>query len=222
MKRAMTALSMLAGMAACVNIDGISKDAALKVVPPIAAEAEVALVNFYHPMTLENLPVPLSVATVPGAMPLPIFFNVSNAYQLWQDDRLQGFLPVADRCLQVRVTPGKHTFLGRFVRSNAGNWTVLPANLEAGKTYYVKVVQRWNTWKPAVAFEILKPSDPAFGNIAACQAPVAYDRSSGASAEFWDRHVSANSGEVQSVLQALKAGSRDYYFDPEIVGDDGR
>lgn len=54
-------------------------------------------------------------------------------YQIWGNEELVGFLPFSNQCFQVRVRPGSYTFLGRFVRSNAGNWTLLQGNFEAGK-----------------------------------------------------------------------------------------
>lgn len=222
MNKWIIALCMLASLSACVTTEGMSKDAAIRSVQPLTVNTDEALVNFYHPTTLEDLPVPLSISLIPGAGGLPLFFKANNAYQIWQEDQLAGFLPVANRCLQLRVRPGKHTFLGRFTRSNAGNWTVLQGNLEGGKTYFVKVVQRWNTWKPAVAFEILKPNAPEFGQIGACKTPIAYDRSLNASALFWESHVRAHLEEVRRVLQGLKGGGDNFYLDPDIQAGDGQ
>ena len=222
MKQLGAAICILTLISGCVSIDGVSKDAALRVVPPITVEADEALVNFYHPTTLEDLPVPLSISPIPGVTGLPTFFKASNAYQIWKDDQLVGFLPVSNRCLQVRIKPGKQIFLGRFVRSNAGNWNVLQGDFEGGKTYFVKVVQRWNTWKPSVAFQVLKPTEPEFGNIDACKAPISYDHTSDSSASFWRDHVSTNIVGVRGALRDLKNGSQNVYVDPVIQPSDGR
>lgn len=221
MKKYILALTIFLTLPACVNIEGYSKGADFKVVNPIRPGTEEAVINFYHPYTLENLPVPLNVSAVPGEN-VPILFKASNVYQIWEDEELVGFLPVTNRCFQVRVKPGKHIFLGRFVRSNAGNWTVLQGNFEAGKTYFVKVYQRWNTWKPSVSFEVLKPTDSEFDNVGACKTPFAYDRTSSTSAEFWDHHVNENIDDVRTVYKNLKDGSKDYYFDPDIKPENGR
>lgn len=221
MIRILFGLALLLVLPACVTIGSISQDAEFKVSEQIRPGAEYAVINFYHPTGLEDLPVPLSVG-LPMTSNIPIFFKANNLYQIWDANGLVGFLPVADRCFQVRVKPGRQIFLGRFVRSNAGNWTVLEGDLAAGKTYFVKVSQRWNTWKPSVSFEALKPADPAFNDVGACVTPFVYDRTSRTSAEFWDRHVSENMDGVRTVFENLKNGSRDYYFDNELKPENGR
>lgn len=197
-------------------------DADFRTTPPVTPAAGEALVNFYHPFGLEDVPVPANLGVLPGSF-MPVFFKARNVYQIWLDGELAGFLPVASgKCFQLRVPPGRHHFLGRFVRSDAGNWNVMPADLAAGKTYFVAVSQRWNTWRPSVAFAVLKPADPDFGNIGACKQPFAYDRTAPASAAFWDDHVRDNRTEVRQVLQQLQQGSKDYYFDPALLPEDGR
>ncbi len=220
MTRLILGFTLLLVLSACVTIGSTSQDAEFKVVDPVLPDADYSVINFYHPTGLEDLAVPLNVG-IPMAN-MPIFFRTDNLYQIWDADGLVGFLPVASRCLQVRVRPGRQVFLGRFVRSNAGNWTVLEGEVAAGKTYFVKVSQRWNTWKPSVSFEALTPADPAFDQVRACIAPLAYDRTSPTSAAFWDRHVSENRAAARTVFENLKNGSHDYYFDNELRSENGR
>jgi len=207
-------------MSGCISLDGASKKAAFRFVQPIKPASDEVVVNFYHPFGLEDLPVPMTISPLPGPA-IPILFSPANVYQLWLDNDLAGFLPVANRCVQIKTTPGKHIFLGRFVRSNAGNWTVLEGTLAAGKTYFVKVTQRWNTWKPSIVFEVVKPTDPDFDTVGSCKTPLAYDRTSGESAQLWDNHVKENVEGIRTVFSDLRKGSTDYYFDTAILPEDG-
>ncbi len=213
-------LTLSLALPACVTIGSGSEDAEFKVVDPIRPGTADSVINFYHPIGLEDLPVPLN-----GGYPapnIPIFFKANNLYQIWDADGLVGFLPVANRCFQLRVKPGRQRFIGRFVRWNAGNWTVLEGDVAAGKTYFIKVSQRWNTWKPSVSFEALEPDGTSFNEVSACKVPFAYDRTSGKSAEFWDHHVTENIGDVRTVFDNLNKGSRDYYFDHELKPENGQ
>jgi hypothetical protein len=220
MKKALVLLAIFLSLSACINIEGITKGAEFKVTDRVEPSSEDAVINFFHTLGLENVPVPLSVGP-PGAN-VPIFFTTNNLYQIWDSNGFVGFLPATSRCIQVRVKPGRQVFLGRFVRENAGNWTVLEGDVAAGKSYFVKVSQRWNTWKPSVSFEAQTPSDDTTNGGSNCAAPLAYDRTSPGSAEFLDRHVSENQEEVRVIFEKLKSGSKDFYFDSVLKLENGR
>ncbi len=203
MNKYILALSLFLILPACAGPISYSQ------VKPLIPGPEEAVINFYHPFSLEDSPI-WALARAPRF-----------TFQIWEDEEFVGFL-FGIRCLQVRAKPGKNIFLGRVVDSNAGNWTVLQGDIEAGKIYFVKVYQRMNTWKPSISLEVLRPTDPEFNNIDACKAPVAYDRTASTDAEFWDNHVKENIDVVRTVLGKVKAGSKDYYFDPDIEPADGR
>lgn len=213
-------ITLTLGLSACVNIRSGTEQAEFKFGSQLQPGAEDAIVSFYHPLGLEDVPTPLSLGS-PVAN-VPILLKANNLYQIWDSSGLVGFLPVSSNCIQVRVKPGRQVFVGRFVRSNAGNWTVLEGNVAAGKTYVVKVSQRWNTWKPSVSFEAQIPDDAAVEKRDPCMTPLVYDRTSTESSEFWDHHVAENQGVVRKVFEDLENGGRDYYFDPVLKPENGR
>jgi len=205
-------------LSGCVIANNGLDNAQIKPIEVIKPDSNYAVINFYHPVGLEDVPVPLNISLGSAYT----FIKTSNTYQIWDKNNFIGFLPVANRCFQYKVSPGDHVFLGRFVRSNAGNWTVLKAKLQAGREYYIGVSQRWNTWKPAVVFEVLKPADPKFGEINSCRAPFTYNHDTPESEQAWNQHVNKNMSIVSDVMDALQKGSQEFYFDPSIQSDDGR
>ena len=58
---------MLLTLSGCVNIDNNSKGAEFRFVKPITPETEEAVINSYHPLGFEELPVPFNVSALPEA-----------------------------------------------------------------------------------------------------------------------------------------------------------
>src|SRR5574341_993097 len=215
--------SIIAVLAGCATTGGDGGRAEIK--PPAVIEpgADHAVINFLHPMGPLDLPIPYFVSGAPlfsGSTLIGV--STPGWYQIWDKDNLIGFLPPSDRYVQYKASPGEHVFLARSTRSNAGNWTVLKANVQAGKTYYVRVTQRWNTWKPSVSLEVLKPADPRFDHFTASLKPYAVDRTQADNAKAWDDHVKKNTSIVQEVVENVHKGSLDYYFDPDMKPEDGK
>ena len=196
------------------------KGLAFSTVASIQPGADDAVVAFYHPFGLSDLPVPASIAPIPGATGAVLLVAPSALYQIWTPEGLAALFPAG--CTQVRVKPGRQIFVGRFVRWNAGNWTVLEGELEGGKTYFVKVSQRWNTWKPALELQVVRASDFREEAVPCNAAAVAYDHASQVNGGFWQRHEAQNAAAVRTVYEDLRAGRREYYFDRPIVPQDGR
>lgn len=216
--------SVIAVLAGCATTGGDGGRAEIK--PPAVIEPgpDYALIHFLHPMGFLDLPIPYGLGTRDPLLhlPTPVMVSTPGWYQIWDKDNLIGFLPPSNRYVQYKASPGEHVFLARSMRSNAGNWTVLKANVQAGKTYFVRVTQRWNTWKPSVSLEVLKPSDPRFDHFTASLTPYVVDRTRGDNAKTWDDHVKKNTGIVQEVVENLRKGSQDYYFDPDLKPEDGK
>jgi hypothetical protein len=210
--------SVIAVLAGCATggDDGRAKATPTPVIEP---GADYALIHFLHPMEFLDLPIPYGLGGGPFSV---VQVNTPGWYQIWDKDNLIGFLPPWDRYVQYRASPGEHVFLARSMRPNAGNWTVLKANVQAGKTYYVRVTPRWNTWKPSVSLEVLKPDYPRFDHFTASLKPYAVDRTRGDNAKTWDDHVKKNTGIVQEVVENVRKGSQDYYFDPDLKPEDGK
>lgn len=219
MTRIATGLLLAFALAGCVTLNTEVGQATFRPVSPAAPSDGEAVINFVHVPGIEDMPVPLSIGY--PASPVPLFFSSENLFQLWDGQGLAGFLPMGTACVQVRVKPGKQVFLGRFVRSNAGDWTVLSGDVAAGRTYFIRVSQRWNTWKPAVQFQVIPPGELATRPAMACRKPVAYDRSPPTSAAFWDNHLAKNREAVDRAFADLSQGRRTFYFDPVLQAENG-
>lgn len=223
LKRVSVVIALTLTLSACVNVGGGLQKAQFRFGDQLKPSEEDAIVSFYHPLGLEDVPVPLSLGSgvLGSSAKIPLLLKADNLYQIWDSSGLVGFLPVSRNCIQVRVKPGRQVFVGRFVRANAGNWTVLEGNVAVGKTYLVKISQRWNTWKPSISFEAQSP-EVAVENRDPCLAPLVYDRTSTEGSEFLDRHFAENQVVVRKIFEDLANGGRDYYFDPALKPEDGR
>ncbi len=219
MKRISTGPLLALAIAGCVTLNTEVGQATFRPAPPVQPSEREAVINFVHVPGIEDMPVPLSIGY--PASPVPLLFSSENLFQLWDGEGLAGFLPMGTSCVQVRVKPGKQVFLGRFVRSNAGDWAVLEGEAAAGKTYFIRVSQRWNTWKPSVQFQAMTPEELAKHPVDACRKPAAYDRSQSASAAFWDNHLAKNREAVQCAFADLAQGKRAFYFDPVLRAANG-
>ncbi|MCP3943482.1 MAG: hypothetical protein GY710_18660 [Desulfobacteraceae bacterium] len=107
--------------------------------PPISSiNNKKALITFMLPSSITDLG--------PSGMNIkPTEFN------LWDRDKFIGAIS-KKTLVQYLAEPGEHAF---FVRGQ--NWSIIKANLEAGKKYYVIVNIYPRFVKHSVAFQVVKP-----------------------------------------------------------------
>tara|TARA_Y100000766_G_scaffold278810_1_gene286099 strand:+ start:727 stop:1362 length:636 start_codon:yes stop_codon:yes gene_type:complete len=72
-----------------------------------------------------------------------VFMGDGVKGEVWDGESLVGTLP-SGRLLQYQADPGEHTFMMNL----QGNWAVAQGDLEAGKTYYLKL--NLTGWGPII------------------------------------------------------------------------
>jgi len=80
-------------------------------------------------------------------------FGGAIDFGLWDGENLVGVLD-PKTYIQVEVDPGEHYFLAR-----AENWSIVKANLEAGKRYYVLANVAMGVWKARVVLRPIRQGD---------------------------------------------------------------
>ncbi len=99
-----------------------------------------------------------------------VYWNVNNSVSLWDRESLIGALPSNKLYIQYKATPGEHIFMAQ-----DRNWSVVKANLQAGRTYFLMASPRFWGWTSHVSLEIPKPDDKRVDDWMASSKPIEVD-----------------------------------------------
>ena len=151
----------------------------------IQASPEYAVVNFLRPSS----------------------FGGAIMFGMWDRENLVGIL-TSKNYIQYKARPGEHIFLAR-----AENWSVIKANVLAGKTYYVLASPRMGWGKARVSLEVLKPDDKRIDEWMASLKPIAVDPAQR------DAYVKERESSIKQAVENVQNGSAEFsIMNPE----DGR
>ncbi len=95
-----------------------------------------------------------------------------NASGVWDKEDMVGIL-TSNSYIQYKATSGEHIFL---IRSK-DNWSVIKANVQAGKAYYVIAYPHMIWAKARVSLEVLEPKDKRIDNLMKDLKPLIVDPS---------------------------------------------
>jgi hypothetical protein len=150
-------------------------------------------------------------ATVFIMRPSGIGFAIN--FQIWDSDRFVG-LSQGKSYLRYVCDPGKHLFI-----AIAENKTYMPADLEAGRIYYVLTSPRMGVWKARVSMNPVKKGSEDMSKVQEWMSDLEYIVRVSDTADAHEANKKSEIMELVNRFNSLSPQEKAEY--PVIIRDDG-